>query len=74
MVHTDKEAMTAVNKLIHVDNVEVILGGLFSSETIQAGKITQQNEIVMVSALSSSPEIYHTNDNCLLICPRNILE
>lgn len=57
-----KDAAAAVQKLINVDNVEIILGWWCSSETIAAGKIAQQAWVVMVSAGSSSPEVSEIGD------------
>ena len=54
---TGKDAVTAVNKLINVDKVDVIVGGVCSSETIPAGEIAQQNGVPMISPTSSSPTI-----------------
>lgn len=52
-----KDATTAVQKLINVDQVQVILWGVCSAETIPAGKIAQEASVTMVSAVSSSPDI-----------------
>jgi branched-chain amino acid transport system substrate-binding protein len=43
--------------LVNVDKVQVIVGGSCSSETIPAGKIAQQNEVVLISPTASSPEV-----------------
>ena len=52
-----QQAVSAVQKLINVDKVEVIMGGLCSPETINAGKIAQSKGVAMISALSSAPEV-----------------
>jgi branched-chain amino acid transport system substrate-binding protein len=52
-----RAATSAVQKLIDVDGVHVIVGGICSSETVSAGKIAQQQGIPMVSPVSSSPEV-----------------
>ncbi len=52
-----KDATAAVQKLINIDKVAVIAGGACSSETLAAWKIAQEQWVVMVSALSSSPDI-----------------
>jgi len=57
-----KEATSAAQKLINVDGVSVILWGVCSSETIPSGKISNDNWVVQVSALSSSPEISSIGD------------
>lgn len=52
-----KEAATAANKLVNVDGVKVILGGTCSSETIAAAPITEANEVLLITDLSSNPSI-----------------
>ncbi|MDR0651507.1 MAG: ABC transporter substrate-binding protein [Candidatus Peribacteria bacterium] len=52
-----RDSTSAVQKLINVDQVQVIVGGICSSETIAAGKIAQQYGIPMISPISSSPEV-----------------
>lgn len=52
-----KDAVSAAQKLINVDKVQVIVWGICSAETIGAGKIADQNHIAMISPVSSSPEI-----------------
>lgn len=58
-----QEAVNAVQKLINIDKVEVIMGGVCSPETINAGKIAQAQGVAMVSALSSAPEISKIGDH-----------
>ena len=52
-----KEAVSAVNKLISVDNVQVIIGEVCSSATLAAAAIARDNGVAMISAASTSPEI-----------------
>ncbi len=52
-----KDAVSAAQKLINVDKVQVIVGGICSSETIPAAAIADQNKVVMISPTSSSPDI-----------------
>ena len=58
-----QSAVGAVQKLINIDGVEVIMGGLCSPETISAGKIAQAKGVTMVSALSSAPEVSNVGDH-----------
>jgi len=57
-----RDAVTAVQKLINVDNVQVVLGWTCSSETLAAGEIAQSQGIVMLSPTSSAPEISNIGD------------
>lgn len=52
-----KDSISAVQKLINIDKVAFILGWICSSETIAAWKIAENKKIIMLSPVSSSPEI-----------------
>ncbi len=47
----------AMQKLVNVDKVEVVLGGLCSSESLAAGPIAADAEVLLFSAASSSPDL-----------------
>ncbi len=57
-----KDATTAAQKLIQVDKVKVILGGVCSSETLAIAPIVEQNKVVLFSAFSSNPAITNSGD------------
>ena len=57
-----KSSVSAVQKLINVDKVDVILWGACSSETIAAGKIAQQSKILMLSPTASAPDVSDIGD------------
>jgi len=57
-----KTTTTVANKLINVDNVKVIFGGLCSTETLAAAPITEEKEVILLSAFSTSPEITKAGD------------
>lgn len=57
-----KSASSAAQKLVTLDKVQVIVGGFCSAETIAAGAIAQPNKVVMISAVSSSPDIVNIWD------------
>jgi len=52
-----KDATSAAQKLITVDKVQAIVWGVCSAETISAGKIAQANNVLMLSPVSSAPEV-----------------
>lgn len=54
---TGSDAASAFQKLTDVDNVNIILGGLCSSETLGMAPLSTNKEILTISAMSSSPEI-----------------
>jgi len=57
-----KDAATAIQKLINIDGVKIILGGICSAETLGAAPIAESNKVILFSAFSSSPDITHAGD------------
>lgn len=57
-----KEAVAAGNKLINVDGVRYIMGGMCSSETLAVAPISEQNKVVMLSPCSSAPAVSDAGD------------
>jgi branched-chain amino acid transport system substrate-binding protein len=57
-----QDAANAAQKLITVDKVEVILGGQCSGETLAAAPIAEQNQVLLLSELSSSPDVTTAGD------------
>ncbi|MEK6924088.1 MAG: ABC transporter substrate-binding protein, partial [Candidatus Micrarchaeota archaeon] len=51
-----KEAATAAQKLVHVDGVKIILGGHCSPETMAIAPIAEQNGVLMLSSITTSPK------------------
>lgn len=57
-----QDAAAAAQKLITVDKVQVILGGTCSGETLAMAPIVEQNKVITLSSISSSPEITGAGD------------
>ncbi len=57
-----KDASTAGNKLINLDHVPVIIGGLCSSETMAVAPVAESKRVVMFSGCSSNPAITTIGD------------
>lgn len=51
------EAANAAQKLVNVDKVIAIVGGQCSGETLAAAPIAEAGKVVMVSPISSSPDV-----------------
>ncbi len=58
----DKAAADAAQKLINVDGVNYILGGVCSGETLAAAPIAEKNHVILFSGISSSPDITGAGD------------
>lgn len=54
---TGADAAAAAQKLVNVDKVVAIVGGQCSGETLAAAPIAEAGKVVMVSPISSSPDV-----------------
>ncbi len=59
---TGTDAASAAQKLVNVDSVVAIIGGQCSGETLAAAPIADAAEVVMISPLSSSPDVTDAGD------------
>lgn len=59
---TGVDAATAAQKLINIDGVAAIVGGQCSGETLGAAPIAETAGVVMVSPISSSPDVSTAGD------------
>lgn len=55
---TPKGGVSAAQKLIEIDKVDVIIGTLFSSVTIAVKPILNANKVVLVTPMAGHPNIY----------------
>lgn len=56
------DGVSAINKLINVDNVKLILGDLTSSVTLAIAPIAERNKIVVLAPGASSPDVREAGD------------
>ena len=59
---TGADAASAAQKLVNVDKVIAIIGGLCSGETLAAAPIAEAAHVVMLSPTSSSPDVTKAGD------------
>ncbi|MBN2111198.1 MAG: penicillin-binding protein activator [Methanosarcinaceae archaeon] len=57
-----KEAVTAMNKMVSVDNVQAVVGDLISAATLAAAPIAEQNQVVLISPASTSTDVTDAGD------------
>lgn len=55
-------ATTSTQKLINIDQVQYILGGTCSGETLAAAELTQQARVLLLSPSATSPDITDAGD------------
>jgi len=58
----NKSAVSAAQKLVNVDKVKIIIGGLCSGETLSIAPITEAAKIILFSPGSSAPSITSAGD------------
>jgi len=71
---TGTDAASAAQKLINVDKVVAIVGGQCSGETLAAAPIAEAAEVVMVSSVSSSPDVTTAGDFIFRVYPSDALK
>jgi branched-chain amino acid transport system substrate-binding protein len=69
-----KESVNAINKLISVDKVQVVIGELCSGATLAVAPIAEQNEVILISPASTSPEITKAGDFIFRTVPSDLLQ
>lgn len=64
-----KQANTAANKLLNVDNVVALLGGVCSGESLAAAPLVNEKQRVMISAASTAPDLSEAGDYFFRVVP-----
>lgn len=57
-----KKALSAAQKLIDIDKVQVLVSGVCSSATLAVAPIAEKNHIILISPTSASPKITEAGD------------
>ncbi|MBI2635777.1 ABC transporter substrate-binding protein [Candidatus Peregrinibacteria bacterium] len=71
---TGSEAASAAQKLVNVDKVIAIVGGQCSGETLAAAPIAEEGKVVIVSPVSSSPDVTKAGDYVFRDYPSDALK
>lgn len=64
-----KQAVSAVQKLINIDRVPFIIGGLFSHTALAIAPIAQSNKIPTIATQASHPDVTKAGDFIFRIAP-----
>jgi len=68
-------AINAMRKLVSVDGVQVILGSAASSVTLALCPVAQENNVVLMTPISSSPELTTECGNYFFrVCPSDVTQ
>lgn len=68
------DAAGAAQKLVNVDKVVAIIGGQCSGETLAAAPIAEAGKVVMISPISSSPDVTKAGDYVFRDYPSDALK
>ncbi|MDP3975942.1 MAG: ABC transporter substrate-binding protein [bacterium] len=68
-----QSAASAATKLVNIDQVKVIIGGQCSSETLGAAPVTEQHKVILISPVSSSPEVRDAGDYVFRMYPSDAI-
>ncbi len=68
------DATSAAQKLVNVDKVVAIIGGECSSETLAAAPVVEAAKVVMISPISSSPDVTKAGDYVFRVYPSDALK
>ena len=68
-------AINALRKLVSVDRVQAVLGSAASSVTLALCPVAKENQVVLVTPISSSPELTtQGGDFFFRVCPSDVLQ
>lgn len=71
---TGSDAASAAQKLVSIDKVSAIIGGQCSGETLAAAPIAEAGGVVMVSPISSSPDVSQAGEYIFRDYPSDALK
>lgn len=66
-----KEGVTAINKLISSDKVQVVLGSAASSVTLAMAPIAERNKVILFSSISTTDDLQKAGEYIFRNVPRN---
>ncbi len=68
------DATSAAQKLVNVDKVVAIIGGQCSSETLAIAPVIEAAKVVLISPISSSPDVTKAGDYVFRVYPSDALK
>jgi branched-chain amino acid transport system substrate-binding protein len=69
-----KDGVSAAQKLIKQDKVQVIIGGVFSSVALSISPIADKNKVVLLSPAASNPQLSTAGDYIFRVWPSDTFE
>ncbi len=69
-----EEAMAAITKLISIDKVQAVIGEVCSEATLAAARVAEENEVVLISPSTTSPQLTDAGAYIFRVIPSDALE
>lgn len=69
-----KTGVTAIRKLINIDHVPAVIGGIVSAVTLPCAPIAEENQVILLSPTSSAPAITDAGEFIYRIWPSDLSE
>lgn len=69
-----QKAVSAFHKLVELDKVKFILGPLSSAEVLAIAPIAEKEKIIILTPVSSAPQITHAGDYIFRNCVSDVFE
>ncbi|MEI7960801.1 MAG: ABC transporter substrate-binding protein [archaeon] len=69
-----KTAVDAMNKLVNIDKVKFVLGGHCSPETIAIAPLAEENKVIVLASISTSPVITSLGDYVFRTSPVSVIQ
>lgn len=67
-------AVSALQKLITQDKVQIVIGDAFSSPTLAMVPITDKNKVILMSPTASSPKLSNSSEYFFRVWPSDVAE
>lgn len=67
-------SVSAMQKLISKDNIQVVIGAMYSSNTLAAAPVAEKNKVVLFSPAASSPDLTDAGDYIFRNWPSDVFE
>lgn len=69
-----QKGVSAIQKLITLDRVPAVIGGLFSSVTLAMAPVAERKQVVILSPTSSTPKLTDAGDYIFRNCASDLFE
>lgn len=69
-----REAVNSINKLINIDGVKIVIGEACSGATLAAAPIAKNNQVILFSPFSTSPDLTYAGEYFFRTAPSDAFQ